>query len=176
MTTNQAQMQTVEVPWWLVLLQGISALIIGLSLLIAPGATTLFVVQFLGIYWLISGIFQIVGIFVDDTSWGWKLFGGVIGILAGFAVLNHPLWSTFMVPNVLATMIGVFGIISGIVSLMQAFQGAGWGVGVLGGLSILFGMLLLAHPIAATLSLPWVFGIFGVFGGTMSIFAAFKLK
>lgn len=176
MTTNEAQMQTAEVPWWLVLIQGIFALVIGILLLIAPGKTTFFVVQFLGIYWLISGIFQIVAIFIDSTSWGWKLFGGVIGILAGFAVINHPLWSTFLVPNVLAIIIGITGIIMGIVSLVQAFQGGGWGPGILGGLSILFGILLLANPIAATLALPWVFGIFGIIGGVLGIIAAFKLK
>jgi uncharacterized membrane protein HdeD (DUF308 family) len=49
-------------------------------------------------------------------------------------------------------------------------------MGSLGGLSILFGILLLANPIAATLALPWVFGIFGVIGGIMGIIAAFKLK
>ncbi len=176
MTMNEAQMQRVEVPWWLVLVQGIFALIIGVLLLIAPGKTTLFIVQFLGIYWLISGIFQIVGIFIDSTAWGWKLFGGVIGILAGFAVINHPLWSTYLVPNVLVIIIGIAGIFMGIVSLVQAFQGGGWGVGILGGLSILFGILLLANPIAATLTLPWVFGVFGVIGGILSIIAAFKLK
>jgi uncharacterized membrane protein HdeD (DUF308 family) len=176
MTAHESQMQSVEIPWWLVLIQGIFALIIGVFLLIAPGKTTFFVVQFLGIYWLISGIFQIIGIFIDSTAWGWKLFGGVIGILAGFAVLNHPLWSTYLVPNVLVIIMGITGIIMGIVSLVQAFQGAGWGTGILGGLSILFGILLLASPIAATLALPWVFGIFGVIGGILGIIAAFKLK
>jgi uncharacterized membrane protein HdeD (DUF308 family) len=176
MTTNEAQMQSVEVPWWLVLVQGIFALIIGFFLLIAPGKTTFLVVQFLGIYWLISGIFQIIGMFIDHSNWGWKLFGGVIGILAGFAVLNHPLWSTYLVPNVLVIIMGITGIIMGIVSLVQAFQGGGWGVGILGGLSILFGILLLANPIAATLALPWVFGIFGIIGGILGIIAAFKLK
>jgi len=165
-----------EVPWWLVLVQGISALVIGIFLLGAPGATTFFLIQFLGIYWLISGIFQIVAIFIDKTAWGWKLFAGILGVLAGFAVINHPLWSTFLVPTVLVIILGIQGIIFGGIGLFQAFKGAGWGAAVLGGLSVLFGILLLASPLIAALALPWVFGIFAVVGGILGIIAAFKLK
>ena len=165
-----------EVPWWLVLIQGIAALIIGIFLLTAPVATTFFLIQFLGIYWLIGGIFQIVAIFIDNSAWGWKLFAGILGILAGFAVINHPLWSTVLVPTVLVIILGVQGLITGIIGLISAFKGAGWGAGVLGGLSILFGILLLGSPFIAALALPWVFGIFAVAGGIASIIAAFRLK
>lgn len=165
-----------EVPWWLVLIQGIAALIIGIFLLTAPVATTFFLIQFLGIYWMISGIFQIVAIFVDNSAWGWKLFAGILGILAGFAVINHPLWSTVLVPTVLVIVLGVQGLITGIIGLISAFKGAGWGAGVLGGLSILFGILLLGSPFIAALALPWVFGIFAVAGGIIGIVAAFRLK
>jgi uncharacterized membrane protein HdeD (DUF308 family) len=164
------------IPWWLVLIQGISALIIGIFLLTAPLATSVFLVQFLGIYWMVSGIFQIVAIFVDNTAWGWKLFAGILGILAGIMILNHPLWSTLLVPSVLVIILGVEGLIFGIIGLVQAFQGAGWGAGILGALSIIFGILLLASPFAAALALPWVFGVFAVVGGIAGIIAAFKMK
>jgi uncharacterized membrane protein HdeD (DUF308 family) len=165
-----------EIPWWLVLLQGIAALILGIFLLTQPLGTTFFLVQFLGIYWLISGIFQIIGMFIDSTAWGWKLFAGILGILAGIAVLNNPLWSTVLVPSVLVIILGVQGIIVGIVGLLQAFKGAGWGAGILSGLSLVFGILLISSPLAAALALPWVIGIFAIAGGIASIFAAFKMK
>ena len=41
--------------WWLFLLQGIAAIILGLMLITAPGATLLVMVTFLGFYWLIEG-------------------------------------------------------------------------------------------------------------------------
>ena len=165
-----------QIPWWLVLLQGISSLIIGIFLLTAPAATTFVLVQFLGIYWLVGGIFQIIAMFLDTTAWGWKLFMGILGILAGIAVMNHPLWSTLLLPYTLVIILGVQGIISGIIGLVIAFKGAGWGAGVLAGLSLLFGILLLSSSFVATLALPWVFGIFAVVGGIAGIFAAFKLK
>ncbi len=53
-------------PWWLVLLEGIAAAIIGLFLLTAPGATLFVLIQVLGIFWLVGGLFRIISIFLDN--------------------------------------------------------------------------------------------------------------
>ena len=44
--------EPVESPWWVVLLEGILAIIVGLFLLYSPAATTAFLIQVLGIFWL----------------------------------------------------------------------------------------------------------------------------
>ena len=163
-------------PWWLVLINGIAVLILGLLLLTNTKATLFIMIQFLGIYWLVAGIFSIIGIFVDKTSWGWKLFSGILGIIAGILVLNHPLWSAILVPTTLVFILGIQGIIVGIVGIIQAFKGAGWGAGILGALSIVFGLVLMMNPILGAAALPWVLGIFGVVGGIFAIIAAFRLK
>ena len=139
--------QTQEIPWWLILIQGIFSILVGLLLLVSPGVTTLVVIQFLGFYWLIGGIFGIVSIFIDSSLWGWKLFAGILGILAGLSIIQNPLWSSLIVPGTLVIILGVEGMIIGIVSLIQAFSGGGWGAGILGALSILFGLLLVANPL-----------------------------
>ena len=162
--------------WWLVLLQGIAALILGILLLTNPAATAVILVQFLGIWWFVGGIFDIVGMFLDRTAWGWKLFSGILGIIAGLLILNHPLWATVLIPTTLVLIMGIFGIVIGITSLIRAFQGAGWGTGVLGVLSILFGLVLVANPLLAAIGLPWVLGIFGIVGGFAAIVMAFRLR
>ncbi len=163
-------------PWWATLIQGIFSLIIGLLLLTNPLATTLVIVQFIGIFWLVSGIFGLVGIFVDSSLWGWKLFIGIVGVLAGLSVMQHPLWSTFLLPTVLVTILGIEGLIMGVFGLIAAFQGGGWGAGILGALSLLFGLLLLGSPLAAGLALPWVFGVLGIVGGIAAIVVAFQQR
>ena len=164
------------VPWWLVLLQGIALVILGILFVISPGMTTVVVIQFLGIYWLIIGIFSIVSIFVDSSLWGWKLFSGVLGIIAGLIILQHPLWSPVVVGEVLIIILGVEGIIIGVVYLIQAFQGAGWGMGLLGVVSIIIGIILLANIWAFTIALPLVIGILALVGGVISIIGAFQMK
>ena len=61
-------------------------------------------------------------------------------------------------------------------TLIEAFRGGGWGPGIVGGLSIVFGFLLLANTMAATLVLPWVIAIFMLVGGIFAIFMSFRLK
>jgi uncharacterized membrane protein HdeD (DUF308 family) len=164
------------VPWWIILIQGIAAIVLGFFLLTSPGKTTVILVDFLGIYWLISGIFSIVSIFIDHTAWGWKLFSGILGIIAGILIVQHPLWSTILVPTVLIIVFGIEGLIIGVVNLIQAFQGGGWGIAILGVLSIIFGLILLFNPLIGALALPWVLGIFGIVGGIAAIFMAFRMR
>src|SRR3954453_22401113 len=87
-------METPRHPWWLTLIQGISAFILGAILLWAPAKdkadTWMLLVTFLGIYWLVLGVLDIVRIFQDSTGWGWKLFMGIISILAGGYILAYP--------------------------------------------------------------------------------------
>lgn len=176
MTAEATTTDTRTIPWWLVLIQGIAALIVGLLLLVNPAATTLVLIQLVGIYWFVSGIFGIVSIFIDKSMWGWKLFAGILGIIAGILIIQHPLWSTLLVPTVIVIVLGIEGIIIGIVNLIQAFQGGGWGIGILGVLSILFGLFLMFNPLAAAVALPIVLGIFGIVGGIFAIIAAFRLR
>jgi len=176
MATATKEVTAPLVPWWVVLLQGIAALIIGFFLLTSPGITLAIIVQFMGIYWFVSGIFSIVAIFIDSEGWGWKLFSGILGIIAGIIVIQNPLWSTLLLPAVVVIIVGIQGIIMGIIGLIQAFQGGGWGAGILGAISIIFGLILLFNPVIGAVALPWVLGVFGIVGGILSIIAAFRMK
>lgn len=174
--TAEASAGEKQVPWWLVLVQGIAAILIGVLLLIEPRMTTAILVQVMGIYFLVAGIVNLVSLFVDRTAWGWKLVLGILGIVAGMTIIQHPLWSSVLVPATLALVLGIDGLIFGIVGLVQAFQGAGWGAGVLGVLSIIFGILLITNPVIAGFALPFVLGIFAVMGGILALVAAFQMR
>jgi len=176
MTTVSAIEEPASFPWWAVLIQGIFSILIGILLLAYPGATTLVIIQFIGIYWLVTGIFSLVGIFMDRSMWGWKLFAGLIGIMAGLAIMRHPLWSTIMLPTTMVIFMGVSGLFIGVASMIGAFKGGGWAAGILGALSILFGLLLLVSPFATAFALPWVYGILGIAGGIAALFAAFRQR
>lgn len=177
MTETAATQQNAQtIPWWVVLLEGIAAIIVGVLLLANPAMTTLILVQVLGIWWFIKGIFQIIAIFIDSDMWGWKLFAGIIGILAGILIIRHPLWSTAIVLQVTVIILGIQGLIVGIVNLIQAFKGGGWGIGILGVLSIIFGILILANIFIASVTIIWVLGIFAIVGGIFALLMAFRLR
>jgi uncharacterized membrane protein HdeD (DUF308 family) len=119
---------------------------------------------------------MLVGLFVDRRGWGWKLFGGIVGILAGLVILRHPLWAALVVPTTVAVLIGVAGILMGVAQLVAAVRGGGFGVGLLGALSALFGLLILFNPFGAALSLPFVFGILGIVVGIVTIAATVQTQ
>ena len=134
--------------------------------------------MFLGMYWCVEGIFSIVSIFAggSDMPWGWSLLYGILGILAGLVVLNHPLSSALFVPKMVVILIGINGLVMGAIRLVEGFKGAGGWTIVGGILSILLGLLLLANPIIGVAVLPISLGVIGIIGGIMLIVSAFRLR
>jgi uncharacterized membrane protein HdeD (DUF308 family) len=164
--------------WGLVLLGGIISLIFGLLLVLAPQMTVPAVVIFLGAYWLVIGVIEIIGIFAGFTRahWGWALFSGILGIIAGILILGHPLMASVILPAILVIILASLGIVMGIVAIIQGAQGAGWGAIVLGILSIIIGILLFIAPIISAFVLIIMLGIFLIFGGIGAMVGAFQIR
>ena len=180
MATAEATVGAAErgsTPWWLVLLGGISAVFVGILLFTNTEQTVFNLVLFLGIWWFIGGIFDLISLFIDRTQWGWKLFSGILGIVAGLAIIRHPLWAAFLVPATLVWVLGIFGIIIGAIALIRAFQGDGWGTGILGVISIVLGLIALAANIGvAIVTVIYVAAIWALVGGVAAIVYAFRMR
>jgi uncharacterized membrane protein HdeD (DUF308 family) len=180
--TAATQVQTKQRPWWLTLITGVMAVIIGAILLWAPAKTKVetyqLLVFFLGFFWLLEGIFDIVSIFMDHSMWGWKLFIGLVSIIAGGSILMYPVASALVLPKIFVLMLGIWGMMYGIILLVMAFKGGGWGAGILGVLGIIFGVALTinyASP-GMGLAMVWTAAVFGVIGGIAMIFQAFRQR
>jgi len=176
--TDALTFETKQYPWWLLLMGGIFNIIIGILLLTNPAKTALAMAWVLGLFWLIQGIFALVGMFLDHTAWGWKLFMGILGILAGIAVMRHPVASAVTIPMILVLMLGIQGMIVGAISLVMAFKGGGWGAGILGGLSIIFGLILVLNfaNLGTVAVFIWVVAILALAGGIVQIIQAFRQR
>jgi uncharacterized membrane protein HdeD (DUF308 family) len=164
-------------PWWLVLLSGISAIIIGGLLLFGPTIrTTVVLVQIMGWFWFFGGILNIVMIFVDRRGWVWNLLMGILGIIAGLWVVNNPILGTVTTLIAIVWVLAIQAIIYGIIALMASFQGAGFGAAVMGILSIVLGIMLFSTQFLSAAVLPWVYGSFMLVGGIIAIFASFRQR
>ncbi len=164
------------VPWWLMLVQGIAMVLIGLLLLFNPLATVLVIVVFIGASWFVSGVTDLVGLIWDRSNLVWKVISGVIGIWAGLAVLGQPFMSTILLPTIYVLILGITGVIFGGVQVYQGLKGGGWGATALGIVNIIIGFLLVMNPLAGAVALPFVFGIFAIAGGIVAIIAAFRAR
>jgi uncharacterized membrane protein HdeD (DUF308 family) len=136
-------------------------------------------VQFLGVYWLITGVFSIVSIIIDRSNWVWKLFSGILGIAAGVFIALLPLWITVGAVILLTSLLLVAagaGILVGSALLIMAFFERSWGVGVLAVLSIIFGIIMFLNPLIAAVTLRLVLGGLTILGGIAAIVSSFSSR
>jgi uncharacterized membrane protein HdeD (DUF308 family) len=163
-------------PWWVLLLWGILALIIGVMFLTSPGITTMLVVTLLGAFWFVGGIFTLASLVSDKSNMGWKIFLGILNIIVGLIILAQPLWSTIIVVTFFVIFVGFWACISGGIHLFQAFSTKDAGTGLLGLVSFIFGLLLLIFPLYSVVLLPFVAGIFALVAGFSAIVISFTVK
>jgi len=163
-------------PWWIPLIEGIALIIVGVLLFTSPLDAILSLTRVLGLFWFLSGIFEIVSIFLDRSAWGWKLIGGIIGLLAGYYLFTAPAAGALILGFTLVVMLGVQALLLGIVHIIQALRGAGWAMGVIGIINIIFAVLLLGNVLVGMATLPFVIGAFAIVGGIAAIYMALRLR
>jgi uncharacterized membrane protein HdeD (DUF308 family) len=163
-------------PWWVLLLWGILALIVGIMFLTTPGITTVIFITLLGAFWFVGGIFTLASLISDKSQMGWKIFLGILNIIVGLIILAYPLYSTVILLTFFVIFIGIWAMIQGFMHLFHAFSAKDAGNGVLGIVSIIFGLILLAFPLISAALLPFVAGIFALIGGFAAIIVSFQVK
>ncbi|QJB34177.1 HdeD family acid-resistance protein [Chitinophaga oryzae] len=166
--------------WWIFLLRGIFALVLGVLAIVWPGATFTTLIVFLGAYLFIAGSFAMVGAIAarkTAENWGLFLLSGLAGIILGILTLYNP----FATGAALIFLVGFWAMLAGIFEIIIAIRlrtlitGEGWYIA--GGLlSILFGILLLSNPENAAITLTWLFGFYAVMSGVMLILLSFRLR
>src|SRR5215218_6099788 len=174
--SSYAEGRAEALPWGLVLVEGIVVALFGLILLVTPGASLFFLMLLLGIYLLVAGIFRIIGIFLDSSSWGWKLAAGILCLIAGVAIVSDPLWSTTLASTGLVILVGFLAMLQGAAGLIVAFQGGGWGMGALSVLGILLGLILVINPLIGVATLTLILAIFMLIGGGGAVVQAFRMR
>jgi uncharacterized membrane protein HdeD (DUF308 family) len=136
-------------PWWLLFIEGIVAIFLGGILLWAPSNTqqntwTILVI-ILGFYWLVTGILSLVRLSQNQRALGWRLFTGILSIIAGGYILLFPSASASTLPLIALLALGVWACIHGVTRITAAFYGAGWVSAVLGILMLILGFILIVN-------------------------------
>ncbi|HYW26714.1 MAG TPA: hypothetical protein VE953_21260 [Terriglobales bacterium] len=158
------------VPSWLVLTLGVASLSVALVQLAQVGVDNLLtLLALLGVFWLLGGVLELADLAVEGRRWPWRLAGAAAGVAAGVAVLREPLWSTLLVPALLAPTVGWLGIAAGLVSLLRGLLGGGPGALVLGALSVVLGVVLV---LAAPAAIVWFGAAAAAVGGAAAVVVA----
>lgn len=169
--------------WWLILIRGIFAIILGILFFANPSSTLLVVMMFLGAYWFVDGIFTLIASFQgrkEHKNWSWGIFVSILSILAGIAVLVQPLAATLFTTTFLMYFMGFMILASGISSIVTGIKirkTSGEWMMILGGVfTIVLGLILLFNPIFSAAFFIMLLGVFAIVGGISLIGVSFKIR
>jgi uncharacterized membrane protein HdeD (DUF308 family) len=165
--------------WWVVLIWGIVALLLGLMLLLRPGFTTISLVRVMAAFWVIGGFFDVLGsLLYREEGAGARLLLGIISMLVGALLLANSVLGTAILVSVQYYLLGFIALIYGIVMMLK--QGArtrwSWGQFVLGMLQAFIGIMLLAHPTVGILGFLAALGVLIMLGGILAILLSFQVR
>jgi uncharacterized membrane protein HdeD (DUF308 family) len=103
---------------------------------------------------------------------------GIVSIIAGGAILMYPKAAAVAVPRIFVLVLGIWALMEGIILLVMAFRGAGWGAGIMGVVAIVFGIILMGEytKVGSGLAMIWAAAIWGLIGGIILIIQAFRQR
>lgn len=166
--------------WWLFLVRGIFAVILGLLALLMPATTFAVFVLIIGVYMFIDGLFTVasaIGSRKTRPNWGWWLFSGIMGILIGVITFYNPFVTAFAIVMLIAAWAIVIGIMEIIwaIQIRKEIRGEGWYI-LAGALSLLFGLMVFFIPEAGVVLLTVLFGLYALIIGIMLIVIGVRVK
>jgi uncharacterized membrane protein HdeD (DUF308 family) len=105
--------------WWINLIRGMIALLIGILLLTWFQEAHKLFANFLAMYWLSSGLVGLRGVEATHLHKKWYLTLNIVEALIGAAILLRPLYEYLLAPKLDVTL---FGLIAFCVGLIRLFS------------------------------------------------------
>jgi uncharacterized membrane protein HdeD (DUF308 family) len=164
--------------WWSIALRGVAALALGIISLFWPGLTFLSLVFVFAAYAIVDGVLALMlasKAIVQPR--GWIIARGLVSIAAGLIAFLMPGITAFA----LLVVIAAWAIVAGISEIVMAVKlrkmiKYEWLLGLEGGLSIAFGVLLLLSPLAGAVVIGLWIGAYALVLGGMLVAEAFRLR
>jgi uncharacterized membrane protein HdeD (DUF308 family) len=107
--------------WWLVLLEGVAGIILGLLTFRSPDITALVLLTFIAAWSIITGIFEIATALrlrkVIANEW-LLILSGVVSIIFGILLIAQPAAGAISI----VWLLGAYALLFGILTLMLAFR------------------------------------------------------
>lgn len=162
--------------WWTFEVRGVVAILFGLTAVLLPGLTLAALVLLFGAFAFVEGLFAIIGALRGrHHDWGWHLIDGLIGIGIGVITAFWPGLTALGLLYAIAAFFILTGAVRiGIALRLHGVAGHPWFLGILGLISIVVGIILVASPGAGALAIVWLIGLNAIVIGV--IFVALGLR
>lgn len=186
MTTNESAKKPgrVDAPFWVTLIRGLLATFLGLALIFHPDKTRPILVNFMGMFWLASGIMSVRwGASGHTTRRPWPILAGIAGIVAGLLALTRRLTAGVLDEFVILKLLGGVIILTGIIHITGGFRigrqerHRTWASVLLGIFEVILGGLaLLAQSLEFGRAFYWSLTIWALVGGFLLFADAWALR
>lgn len=164
--------------FWITLLRGLFATILGVVLFFQPEKTRPFLVSFMGIFWLMSGVLSVRWAISGRKIKPLSLFAGIIAVITGVvALLNRFRPFGYQLNEVLViTALGALLVLTGMLHIIGGFR-----LGdreentrtvasvILGVFEALMGLLLIIEPLERGQLIYYGATIWALIGGFILI-------
>ncbi|MGA5195841.1 HdeD family acid-resistance protein [Streptomyces exfoliatus] len=165
--------------WQALLVAGIASLVLGVLVLVWPGASLVVAGVLFGLYLLFSGVMQLIAAFGTHASTALRVMAfisGAFSILLGLLCFRGATQSVLL----LALWIGIGWLFRGITQTIAAasdpaMPARGWQV-FLGIVNALAGVVLIVSPLESAAVLALLGGIWLVAVGAVEIVTAFQVR
>ncbi len=167
--------------WWLNLIRGIVAVIVGMLILGWPTVGSRLFVNFLAIFWLVSGLMSLQwGLSIHQKRGLW-LVAGIVGTVVGAALLLRFSYQRYLDPGLAVRILGALALFVGLINIFGGFRTPdmtreqSMGRLILGLFEVGLGVLLIIidalGPVSKLLAGGWAF-----IGGILLILQAFQMR
>ena len=165
--------------WWVFLIGGIASVLFGVLAFMRPPTAWLIVATFFAAAILVDGAVNAVGAVRNRDKDGWwiMLLMGILGVLVGGYALMNPMVSMMAFVFLVAfeaIVLGVFLVMLGY--KVRAASEREWLLYLAGGLSILFGVLVIANPKLGGISVILVIASWAIAVGLLKVMFALKVR
>jgi len=174
--------------WWMFIVRGILALVFAALAFAMPVEAIMAFAIIFGAFSLADGIMGIIASVRNmkkGERWGWLLFSGILGVLAGIAVILSPWVASVVIASFLWASIGVWSFSMGLLEVISAvrlrkeIEGEIW-MALSGIFSMIFGGIIVwmffTQPESVLLASGWLLGINALLSASTYFFLGFKLK
>ena len=173
---TREQIDNVSRGWWVLLLAGIISAVAGGTILFTRWTIGDLVV-FVGVLFVLRGIFTMLSVPVDGSLRGWSVALGLLEVGVGVAVWTWP-GPTLLV---VAVLIGWWVLFSGVMTIAGAISGRDvlpyWGLTLtFGTLETFLSFWLLARPGLTLVSAILAIGLWTMLYGVVQIALSFEVK
>jgi len=165
------------------LIRGLLAITLGAILLFQPDKTRPILGNFMGMFWLASGIISLRWSVSGERARRTGVVAGAIGILAGLAMLTRGLTNAWVRQDILFSLLGVVIVLTGTLHISGGFRVGehahrkwSWTSFILGAFEIVLGLMLIFEPMGRSVVFYLTISIWALVGGFILIMDAVRLR